>query len=91
MNLVNLKLVLNSAVSLGGPPALACFARTGLYTCPASLALLILLALKVLLNATQKVKCLKEVGHLTKPVGHTQSTLVGHLKSVLLKGLSNLR
>ena len=41
----------------------------------------------VLLNATQKVKCLKEVGHFTKSFGHTQSTLVSHFKSVLLKDL----
>ena len=34
-----------------------------------------------------QVKCLKEVGHLTKSVGHTQSTLVGHLSSVMFKDL----
>ena len=51
----------------------------------ASLAPLALLTLKVLLNATQKVKCRHEVGNLTKSVGHTQSTLVGHLKLFLLK------
>ena len=27
-----------------------------------------------------KVKFLKDIGHLTKSVGHTQSTLVGHVK-----------
>ena len=31
--------------------------------------------------------CIKEVGHLTKSVGHAQSTLVNQLKSVLLKDL----
>ena len=54
----------------------------------ASLALLPWLAFNVLLNTTLKVKCLKDVGHLTKSVGHTQSTLVGHPKSVLLKDLN---
>ena len=52
-------------VGLKGPPALGSFARTGWDTCPASLAPLALLALKVLLNAIQKVKslkCHKEVG-----------------------------
>ena len=44
--------------------------------------------LKVLLNATQKLKCLKEVGHLPNSVSHTQSTQVSHLKSVLLKDLA---
>ena len=52
-----------------------------------SLAPLSSLTLKVLLNDTQKVKCLKEVSHLTKSVSHIQNTLVGHLKSVLLKDL----
>ena len=36
-----------------GPPAMAHYARTGLDTCPAFLAPLALLTLKVLLNATQ--------------------------------------
>ena len=71
--------------------ALAHFAHTGWHTWPASLALLALLTVKVLLNATQKAKCLKEVGHLTKSVGHTQSSLVGHLKSCLKsKDLSDI-
>ena len=56
-------------------------------TGPASLALL---ALKVLLNTTQKPKCFKEVSHLTKSVGHTQSTLAGHPMLILLKDLKKL-
>ena len=64
---------------LWGALALACFARTSWETCLASLALqapltlLASLALKILLNATPKVKSLgvkvkshKEVGHLNK-------------------------
>ena len=31
---------------------------------------LAMLALKVLLNASQEVKCLKEIGHLTKSISH---------------------
>ena len=54
---------------------------------PALLALLALLAFKVLLSTTQNSKCLKVVGYLTKPVSHAQTTLVGHFKEVLLKDL----
>ena len=53
----------------------------------ASLASLALLTLKVLVNATQKAKCLEEASHLTKSECHIQNTLVGHLKSVLSKDL----
>ena len=53
----------------------------------ASLAPLTWLALKVLLNAKGRVKSCQEVGHLTKSADHSQSILVGHLKSVLLKDL----
>ena len=66
-----------------GPRALAPFTHTGWNTCTASLAPL---ALKDLLNATQKFKSLKEVCHLTKSVGHTQSTLIGlswHIKNLM--------
>ena len=42
----------NSAVSLERPSTLACYARTGWDTCPATIALLAWLALKVLLNIT---------------------------------------
>ena len=49
------------------PAAPVHFACTGWDTYPALLALL---ALKVLLNATHKVKSCKEVSHLTKSVGH---------------------
>ena len=68
-----------------GPPAPALFAYTGWDTCPASLALLASFALKVLLYTTQRVKSCKEVGHLTKSVGHTQKTRVINLTSVMLK------
>ena len=54
------------------PPALACYNSTGWNTYHL-LAPLTWLALKDLLNATWKVKCHKEVSHLTK-------YLVGHLK-----------
>ena len=63
-----------------GPPSQACFAHTGWDT--NMLAPFPSLALKVLLNATQKVKCLNKVGHLTKSVDHTQSTIVGYLKFI---------
>ena len=67
MNILNLIWLLNSAVGLDKSSAPACNARTGWDTCPAVVALL---AFKVLLNTTKKVKCLKEVGHLAKSVGH---------------------
>ena len=80
-----LKWLINSAVGLDRSPAPACFVRTGWDTCPVLLAQLTLLALKVLLNATQKVKYLKD---LKMSVGHTQSTLVGYPRSVLLDNLN---
>ena len=68
-----LNLLLNSAVRLHRSPRPACLARTGWDTCTASLAPLALLALKVLLNDTRKVKSLrvkvkscKEAGHFKK-------------------------
>ena len=79
MNLKSLKLLLTVWLAWSGPQAR--FAITGWDTCPAWLTL------KVLLNSTQKVKCLKEVGYLTKSVGCTKSTLVVHLKSILLSDL----
>ena len=68
MDVLNIKLLLNSTLGLDSSPALASFAHTGWDTCLALLAPLTSLVLKVLLNTTQKVKCLKEVGHLTKSV-----------------------
>ena len=46
-----------------------------------------LLAVRVNIKCL-KVKYLKEVGHLLKPVSHTQSTLDGHLLLVMLKDLN---
>ena len=43
-----------------GPPGPAHFTRTGCDTCPALLAPLALLTLKVLLSTTGKVKCFEE-------------------------------
>ena len=86
MNVLTLNGLLRLRLAWTGPPAPVCFAHIGWDTCPAllaPLAYLASLALKVLLNTTQKVKCLKEV--LEKSVCDTQSTLVGHLKSILLK------
>ena len=51
-----------------------------------SASMFALFDLKILLNTTQKVKCLKNFNHLLKPVGYTQSTLVGHVV-VMLKDL----
>ena len=60
------------------PPAPAHLPRIGWDTCPALQAPHALLALKVSMNAKQKVrvkvKWLEEVSHLTK------SSLVGHVK-----------
>ena len=74
-----------------GPPVLAGTLLASL----ASLAMLAMLAVKVLLNASRKVKSLrakvkfcKEVGHLNKVWSIIlQGTLVGHLKSIMLKDL----
>ena len=79
-----LNLLLNSAVSLEGPPAPA---WTGWDTCPASLAI------KFLLNATRKFKSLvlaylTLVGHLNKVlVDHLTRFLVSHLRLVIWKDL----
>ena len=83
---MHLNLLLNSAVSLDrspSPGSLPSHWLPGWVTCPTSLAPLIL---KVLLIAIRKVKSLrvkvkyrKEVGHLTKSVGHTHHMLVDHL------------
>ena len=70
-----------------GPSAQAHFVCTGWDTFQALLAPF---ALKVLLNATHKVNCLNEIVHLSKSVRHTQITLVGHLKSVLLSDLKSI-
>ena len=99
---MHLNLLLNSVVGLARLPALARFAHNGWDYCPATLAPLASLALKVLLNATWnvrsvrvKVKSRKEVSPLNKvwsviqqsKLVISQGTLVGHLKSVMLKDL----
>ena len=83
MNVLNLKLFLYSGVGLDRSPQ----PRQDLLALAGHLPSLASIALNVFLNATWKVKYGKEVGHLTKSVGHTQSTLVNHLKSVMLKNL----
>ena len=86
-------------------PALARLDHTGCDTCPASLSLLALLALKILLNATQKLKSLrikvksrKDVSQLNKvwlinlqsKLVISKGTRIGRLKSVMLKDLLKL-
>ena len=58
------------------------FTRNGWDTCSASVAPLASLPLKVLLNATQKFKCLKEVVHTQSISQKSWSSckVVGHLK-----------
>ena len=70
---MHLNLLLCSLSAWKGPPNPPPFARTDWDTCPALLAMLILLALKVLFNATQK-----EVPVLTHLI------IVGYLQSVNL-------
>ena len=65
-----------------GPPALARFTSIGWNTCPASLALLVL---KVLLNATRKVKTLKVKLKSRKEVGHLKSVMLKDLTFFILK------
>ena len=77
-------MLLKSAVGLNSPPAPASFTHTGRDTLPASLAAFASLDLKVLLNPTPTIECLKDVGHLTKAKGLAQCTLVGHLKLVFI-------
>ena len=59
MNVFSLELLFNSEVGLDRTQALACFACTGWDTCPALLALLPSLNLKVLLNVTGNLKQFK--------------------------------
>ena len=80
-----------------GLPALAALACTFWDTYPALLAPLDLLALKVILNTIQKVKCQKDfrwsVVRWSQSIGWPQKlvilqgTLRGHLKLVMLKDL----
>ena len=71
MNIINLKGLFNSVVCLDRSPSFAI---------PPHFAL----ALKVLLNTTQKVKGLKEVGHLQSQSVILQGTLICHLKLIML-------
>ena len=86
-----LNLLLNSVVGFDRytSPGSVRSPCTGWDTCPDLLTPLALLALKVLLNATRKLKSLvltylTLVGNLNKVlVGHLTSYLVGNLKSVM--------
>ena len=76
------KLLLN----IGGPTAPARFSLTGWNTCPA------LLALKVLMNGAQKVKCRKSLGQVLQggwpqKLVILQVAIAGHLKLLMLKDL----
>ena len=62
-----------------GPPAPARYARTGWDTCPASLAPLASLALKILLNATRIYQSLWTILESVRYITH----LTGHFKGPL--------
>ena len=83
---LNLKLLLNNTEIASkqckwfGQVPQSRIAMLALATCPAFLALLALIALKVLLNNTQKVKCCKELSLVLSVI--FQGALVGHLNMV---------
>ena len=80
---LNLIFLPNNAVVLDRSPASARYKHTGWDTCPALLAPP---ALKVLLNTTQKVICVKHVGHLQSAgrssyIAPGRSSSVGHVRN----------